>query len=152
MFNKSTSNDAKSIYEANETATRKAPQIRQSVIGPTLTFKGEVSADEDLLIQGRIEGTIAHHKHNLTIGKEGRVKADIHARVITVEGQLEGNLHGDETVILKATAQVTGNLFSPRVTIEDGATFNGSVTMEREQPMLTVPESPIAASDLREAG
>ena len=143
MFNKSTSNDAKSIYEANETATRKAPQIRQSVIGPTLTFKGEVSADEDLLIQG---------KHNLTIGREGRVKADIHARVITVEGELEGNLHGDETVILKATAQVTGNLYSPRVTIEDGATFNGSVTMEREQPMLTVPESPMAASDLREAG
>ena len=152
MFNKSSSGDAKSIYEANETATRKTPQIRQSVIGPTLTFKGEVSADEDLLIQGRIEGKIAHHKHNLTIGKEGRVKADIHARVITVEGHLEGNLHGDETVVLKATAQVTGNIFSPRITVEDGAMFNGSVTMESDQPVVAIPDAPMTASELREAG
>ena len=58
-----------------------------SVIGPTLVFKGELSADEDLVIQGTIEGSIAHHKKNLTVGKEGRVKADINAASVTIEGR-----------------------------------------------------------------
>jgi hypothetical protein len=58
-----------------------------SVIGPTLVFKGELSADEDLVIEGDIEGTIAHHKKHLTIGKQGRVKADIHASSVIVEGR-----------------------------------------------------------------
>jgi hypothetical protein len=57
-----------------------------SVIGPTLVFKGELSADEDLVIEGDIEGTIAHHKKHLTIGKQGRVKADIHASSVIVKG------------------------------------------------------------------
>ena len=98
-----------------ETAKR-PPDIsgKQSVIGPTLTFKGEISADEDLVIEGTIEGTIAHHTHSLTIGKSGRVRADIHARVISVEGTMEGDLHGDEAVILRASARMNGNIFATR--------------------------------------
>ena len=64
-----------------------------SVIGPTLIFRGELSADEDLVIEGSIEGTIAHHKKNLTIGKKGRVTADIHASAVIVEGELNGDVH-----------------------------------------------------------
>lgn len=100
-----------------------------SVIGPTLVFRGELSADEDLVIQGTIEGTIAHHKKNLTVGKEGRVKADINAASVTIEGHVEGDIHGDDFVELAKSAVVTGNIFSPRIKMADGARFNGSVDM-----------------------
>jgi cytoskeletal protein CcmA (bactofilin family) len=100
-----------------------------SVIGPTLVFKGELSADEDLVIQGTIEGTIAHHKKNLTVGKEGRVKADINAASVTIEGHVDGDIHGDDFVELAKSAVVTGNIFCGRIKMADGATFNGSIEM-----------------------
>ena len=99
-----------------------------SVLGPTLTFKGGVlSADEDLIIEGTVEGTIAHQSHNLTIGKHGRVKADVRARVITVQGTIQGDLYGDEAVYISSTGRVRGNVISPRVALEDGASFSGSI-------------------------
>lgn len=100
-----------------------------SVIGPTLQFKGELSANEDLVIEGYIEGKIAHQEKNLTIGAKGRVKADIHAREIDILGELDGDVRGDELVRLKKTAVVNGNISAPRVLIEDGACFNGSIEM-----------------------
>lgn len=111
-----------------------------SVIGPTLVFKGELSADEDLIIEGRIEGTIAHQQKNLTVGKQGRVKANIHASRVTIEGTVDGDVHGDDLVLLTQTARVTGNIFAPRIKIDDGATFNGKVQMGRRQPQLAVAE------------
>jgi cytoskeletal protein CcmA (bactofilin family) len=105
-----------------------------SVIGPTLVFKGELSADEDLVIQGTIEGTIAHHKKNLTVGKEGRVKADINAASVTIEGHVEGDIHGDDFVELAKSAVVTGNIFCGRIKMADGATFNGSIEMGAPRP------------------
>ncbi|MEX2123642.1 MAG: polymer-forming cytoskeletal protein [Woeseia sp.] len=112
-----------------------------SVIGPTLVFKGELSADEDLVIQGTIEGTIAHHKKNLTVGKEGRVKADIHAASVAIEGHVEGDIHGDDFVELAKSAVVTGNIFCARIKMADGARFNGSIEMV-SQAKLTVAEDP----------
>ena len=102
----------------------------RSVLGPTLVFKGELSAEEDLLIQGRIEGSIEHNERNLTIGKQGFVKANIHAKVITVEGTVEGDLNGDDAVIIRQTGDVRGNIVAPRVTLEDGAKFKGGIDME----------------------
>ena len=69
-----------------------------SVIGPTLVFKGELSADEDLIIEGQIEGSIAHHKKHLTVGKQGRVQADIHASSVIILGMLVGDIHSEGTV------------------------------------------------------
>jgi len=112
-----------------------------SVIGPTLVFKGELSADEDLVIQGTIEGTIAHHKKNLTVGKEGRVKADIHAASVAIEGHVEGDIHGDDFVELSKSAVVTGNIFCARIKMADGARFNGSIEMGG-QARLAVAEDP----------
>lgn len=103
-----------------------------SVIGPTLRFKGELSAKEDLVIEGHIEGKIAHQEKNLTIGKQGRVKADIHAKVVDIQGEVEGDVRGDEVVRLKETAVVNGNISSPRVMIEEGAFFTGSIEMTRQ--------------------
>ena len=100
-----------------------------SVIGPTLVFKGDLSADEDLVIEGTIEGTIAHHEKDLTIGKQGRVTADIHATSVIVEGELHGDIHSDVIVSLAKGAMVTGNIFCARLFIEEGAMFNGNVEM-----------------------
>ncbi|MEE8094244.1 MAG: polymer-forming cytoskeletal protein [Gammaproteobacteria bacterium] len=121
-----------------------------SVIGPTLEFKGELQADEDLVIEGQVEGTIAHHKKRLTIGKQGRVRADIDANSIIVEGQLVGDIHGVEVVSLASGADVTGNIFCRRIVIEDGARFNGRIDMG-DQPKVTLvpkkPAQPIKADD-----
>jgi cytoskeletal protein CcmA (bactofilin family) len=104
-----------------------------SVLGPTLTFRGgELSSDEDLIIEGTVEGKIAHQNHHLTIGKNGRVKANVRARLITVYGTVEGDLHGDEGVQITATARVIGNVISPRVSLESGAKFEGSITTKEE--------------------
>ncbi len=121
-----------------------------SVIGPTLEFKGELQADEDLVIEGQVEGTIAHHKKRLTIGKQGRVRADIDANSVIVEGQLVGDIHGVEVVSLASGADVTGNIFCRRIVIEDGARFNGRIDMG-DQPKVTLvpkkPAQPIKADD-----
>src|SRR5688572_21867273 len=131
-----------------ESETRPAKGV--SVLGPTLTFRGgELSSDEDLIIEGTVEGKIAHQNHHLTIGKNGRVKADVKARLITVYGTIEGNLHGDEGVQVMASARVMGNVVAPRVSIETGARFEGSITT-KETPSVTAraasPEPPRSGS------
>ena len=117
-----------------------------SVIGPTLVFRGELSADEDLVIEGTIEGSIAHHNKNLTIGKNGRVTADIHASSVIVEGELNGDIHGDSLVSLAKGSTVNGNIYCDRLVIQDGACFNGRVEMTKAKPLAVAPE-PAAAKE-----
>lgn len=100
-----------------------------SLFGSSLVFKGELSADEEIIIQGVVEGTIAHHKKNVTIGKQGRVNALIHARSVTIQGRVDGDIHGDEIVVMTEGAEVNGNIYCPRIMMEDGALFNGSIQM-----------------------
>lgn len=100
-----------------------------SVIGPTLVFKGELSADEDLLIEGRIEGTIAHHQKHLTVGRHGRVKADIHASSVVILGHVVGDIHSEGVVTLAKGCEVTGDISCARIAMEDGARFSGKINM-----------------------
>ena len=114
------------------------PPIRSknvSVIGPTLVIRGELSADEDLVIDGTIEGTIAHHKKNLTVGKQGRVTADIHASSVLVEGELNGDIHSDGLVSFAKGSTVNGNVYCARLIMEDGARFNGKIDMAAPTPL-----------------
>lgn len=99
-------------------------------IGSTIHIKGDVTGDEDLIIHGRVEGQINLKDHNVIIGSNGKVKANIHARQIVVEGELHGDMNGEEKVIIRETGNVLGNVVSPRVTLEDGAMFKGSIEME----------------------
>jgi cytoskeletal protein CcmA (bactofilin family) len=99
------------------------------VLGKTLLFRGELTAEEDVILQGRVEGSIRHAR-SLIIGTDGSVLGDVHASHLTVEGLVEGDLHCSEAVVVKATAQVRGNIFAPRVAIMEGATFNGRVEMD----------------------
>jgi cytoskeletal protein CcmA (bactofilin family) len=99
-----------------------------SVFGPTLRFKGELRADEDFVMQGQIEGSI-HHTQNLTIGTDGVVKGDSRARTIIVDGTVVGDLYALESICIRPTAKVQGNLMAPRVSLADGAYFNGKIDM-----------------------
>jgi len=102
---------------------------RASLLGHTLRFRGELSAQEDLIVQGSVEGSITHTQ-SLTIGTEGTMKGDIRARVIVIDGKVEGDLFATESVNIRATAKVKGNVFAPRVAIQDGAFFQGEVDMQ----------------------
>jgi len=105
------------------------PALRTSVLGSTLRFKGELSAQEDLIVQGSVEGSITHTQ-SLTMGSEGSMKGDIRARVIVVDGKVEGDLYATESVNIRATAKVKGNVFAPRIAISDGAFFQGRIEMQ----------------------
>ena len=100
-----------------------------SVLGSTLVFKGELSADEEILIEGTVEGTIAHHSKNVIVGKQGRVSALVHANSVTVHGQVDGDIHGDALVALTDGCEVNGNIFCPCIIMEEGARFNGTIQM-----------------------
>jgi cytoskeletal protein CcmA (bactofilin family) len=102
---------------------------RASVLGPTLKFRGELSAQEDLIVQGSVEGSITHTQ-SLTIGTDGSMKGDIRARVILIDGKVDGDLYATESVNIRATAKVKGNVFAPRVAISDGAFFQGQIEMQ----------------------
>ena len=122
-----------------------------SVIGPTLVIKGELSADEDLVIDGTIEGTIAHHKKNLTIGKEGRVTADIHASSVLVEGELNGDIHSDGLVSLAKGAKVIGDVYCNRLVTEEGARFNGKIEMAIPTSLKVAPKPEEVEEEFTEA-
>lgn len=102
---------------------------RASVLGPTLRFRGELSAQEDLIVQGSVEGSITHTQ-SLTVGTDGTMKGDIRARVIVIDGKVEGDLYATESVNIRATAKVKGNVFAPRVGISEGAFFQGQIEMQ----------------------
>ena len=111
---------------------RPAPTAGRSdraTIGRSITIRGEVTGDEDLLIQGRVDGSVDLKQHSITIGAEGDVKASVHGRLVIVEGRVEGDIRSDEQVILRSSATVLGDIVAPRLVLEDGAHFRGGVDM-----------------------
>lgn len=111
---------------------------RTSVLGPTLRFKGELHADEELLIRGTIEGSITHSQR-LTVCPEGTVKANIRAQMIAVEGTVEGDLQAEKSVKVSETAHLKGNIHAPSVSIVEGAQFNGNIVMPGSKAAKTAP-------------
>jgi cytoskeletal protein CcmA (bactofilin family) len=110
-------------------ATQPIASERHSVLGPTLRFKGELSASEDLVIHGQVEGSIGPAP-KVTIGPEACVKAGVNADVIVIEGRVEGDLKAQVAITIRARANVRGNLEAPCINIAEGAAFNGGITME----------------------
>ena len=123
---------------------------KKSILGPTLTFKGELFAEEDLLIQGKIEGSIKHTA-SLTIGDEGNVKADIKAEHIEVEGKVKGDMRGSSSVVIKDSGDVNGNIYSPTVTLVEGSTFNGTIDMSGKAQEQRRPEPAVRHEDAKTA-
>jgi len=118
-------------HEVSVVITNPAPQatdLKIAVLGPTLRFKGDISAQEDFILQGRVEGSI-HQAQRIVIATGGAVIGTIHARMVMVDGTVQGDVYGLESVTVQKTGRVVGNIFAPRVVLADGAHFNGRIDM-----------------------
>src|SRR5438552_8550514 len=101
-------------------------------IGKSIVIKGELNGSEDLTIEGQVEGTIQLRDHVLTIGPNGRIKAQVFAKSVIVLGEVTGNVTASEKVDIRDNGSVDGDIVSPRVAIAEGAHFRGSVDMQRK--------------------
>jgi cytoskeletal protein CcmA (bactofilin family) len=109
-------------------------ETQMTHIGKSVVIKGEVSCGEDLYIDGQVEGTVDPKGNRLTIGPNGRVKANVIARSVVVEGKLEGNIQASDRVDLKQSAIVVGDVVTQRISIDEGASIKGSVSIQKEPP------------------
>ena len=103
-------------------------------IGKSIVFKGDLTGDEDLHIDGSVEGGIQLANHELTIGETGRAQAQLYAKSVIVIGNVTGDITATERVELQASASVEGDIHTPRLVVADGAALNGSVEMTTAQP------------------
>lgn len=111
-----------------------ANPVRQELstvnIGKSVVIKGELSGSEDLTIEGQVEGKIELRQNLLTIGPNAKIKAQVFAKTVVVEGHVQGNISAGERIDIRDKGVVEGNLAAPRVAIADGAQFRGSVDMQ----------------------
>src|SRR5918999_1492823 len=101
-------------------------------IGKSVVIKGELNGSEDLTIEGQVEGKIELKDHVLTIGPNGKIKAQVFAKALIVLGEVNGNVSATEKVEIRDGGSVDGDIVSPRVAIAEGAHFRGSVDMQRK--------------------
>lgn len=101
-------------------------------IGQSVQIKGELNGNEDLLIEGKVDGKINLKDHNLTIGTNGRITAEIHAKTMMVLGEVVGNITADDKVEVAPTGSIKGDITAPHVVLADGARFKGNIDMERK--------------------
>ena len=119
-----------SLAAAPPPAAAQQPPKERAAIGSSISIIGDLSGDEDLVVYGRVDGKVDLAQHAVTIGKAGRVKADVFGKTISVEGEVHGNLYASEQIVLRKSGSVHGNLTAPRVTLEDGCKFKGSIDMD----------------------
>ena len=100
-------------------------------IGKSVVIKGELNGSEDLTIEGHVEGKIELREHVLTIGPNGKIKAQVFAKAVIVLGEVTGNITATEKVDIRDNGSVDGDIVSPRVAIAEGAHFRGSIDMQR---------------------
>ncbi len=101
-------------------------------IGKSVVIKGDLTGSEDLTIEGQVEGKIELRQNVLTIGANGKIKAQIFAKIVIVQGEVQGNITATERIDIRDNGSVDGDLSSPRIAIADGAHFRGSIDMQRQ--------------------
>ncbi len=126
------------MNRTNETTTNSGGR---AVIGPATVVHGEISGEEDLLVEGKVEGKILLRQNAVTVGAKGRLSAEVHARAVLIDGEVEGNISAEEQVVVRKSGRVRGDVTAPRVTIEDGASFKGSIDMEPKHTGATTAPS-----------
>lgn len=117
-------------------------------IGKSVLIKGELTGSEDLFLDGEVEGNIDLKDHSLTIGPNGKIRANVVARDVVVHGKVDGNVSGTERVELKRSAVLVGDIATQRIVIEDGAYFKGAIDIRKEaaKPARTEMAKPAGSS------
>ena len=105
---------------------------KPATIGQSVQINGELTGQEDLIIDGRIQGKIVVKGHNLTIGPNGRIDAEVHAKSVVINGQVTGNITADDKVEISPSGSVQGDIAAPRVALADGSSFKGAIDMGRK--------------------
>jgi len=105
-----------------------------ATIGKSVVVKGELSGSEDLIVDGEVEGSISLKGQTLTVGPNGRVRANIEARNVVVHGRVNGDIHATERVELRKTASLAGYIATARIAIDDGAFFKGGIDIQKPEP------------------
>ncbi len=99
-------------------------------LGSTIVLNGEVEAHEDMLVEGRVQGKITLPSGTLTVAKGARVEADVRVRALVLHGELRGTVRAAEKAVISETAEMNGDVISPRITIASGARFTGGIRMK----------------------
>ncbi len=134
MFNKRDAQNESAV--AAERPPARPTSGASAVIGPSIQIEGQLRGAEDLTIEGQVKGTVELKNNSVTIGASGKVEADVHAHTIYVEGNMNGNLVASERVVIRKAAQIQGNITAPRISLEDGARFNGTIDMDPQTETL----------------
>ena len=111
---------------------RSANSKNATVIGDSIVISGDVSGKEDITVNGTVEGEINFRENDITVGESGQINANVTARNISVKGEVKGELRATEQVSIKPTGRVTGDIRAPRVVLDDGCQFKGSVDMDEK--------------------
>ena len=144
---KSESAQPKSQQETfSSTSQTSASSGRSAVIGPGIHINGDINGDENLIIEGKVDGKIHLAAHQVDVGQSGKVKADIKAKIIKIAGEVRGDLIGTEKVVILRSGNVHGNIVAPRMTLEDGAIFKGSIDMDPGEPVTAKAPAPVKPS------
>lgn len=117
-------------------------------IGRSVVIRGELTGNEDLYLDGEIEGNINLRDHKLVIGPNGKIKASITARDVVVHGSVEGNVSGSERVELKRACSLTGDVNTQRIVIEDGAFFKGAIDIKEHRDSKSELRKPMATASM----
>jgi cytoskeletal protein CcmA (bactofilin family) len=134
---------------AGQTGTSRSSEgeKRMATIGQSIVFKGELNGDEDLEIEGQVDGHVELTNHQLTIGPNGRLKAEVNAKSIIVIGQVTGDLTASERIEVQATGVVQGDIKAPRLNVQEGAVLNGTIDMTASSTVdAKKPATPTAAN------
>jgi len=123
--------------EATMSAVAATNRGGRSMIGSGAKIEGKLVSDEDLMIQGQVKGSVTAKANEVIVGVKGKLTADIQAKVVKVEGTVSGDITASEKVIIAKTGNVVGNIRAPRVNLEDGAKFKGSIEMDPEDMALS---------------
>jgi cytoskeletal protein CcmA (bactofilin family) len=103
-------------------------------IGKSITIRGDLTGNEDLVIEGDVEGKVELPNNELTIGANGKVRADVQAKAVIVVGRVSGNVSATDRVEIQASGVVDGDVHAPRLVVQEGAVINGGVSMGEKKP------------------
>ena len=126
---------------------------KSALIGPGIKINGDISGSENLVIEGKVEGKIELSANQVVVGETGKVNADVVAKVVKIDGEVQGDIDGKEKVVISKSGNVRGNISAPRVMLEDGALFKGSIDINpadsavAELPLPSKPAAPKPAAD-----